>query len=90
MPNLPEWVLAPLLTHLPRLEAEETERLALAAMIPHMTPYDRQYTLGRLQRLSRFEPRAPAIEIIEHNPDKAREWFRQFAQLGVEVIHSPQ
>ncbi len=51
----------------------------MAAQVPHMDQEDRRQIVGRLARvmgLEDAEPEAP-MEVVEHNPEKAAEWFRE-------------
>ena len=58
------------------LQAERLEYMAIAAMLPYMKASDRRQFMGRLERMIRIAPVRSRIEIIEHDPVKAAEWFR--------------
>jgi hypothetical protein len=82
----PQWQLAILIRHLPALEAAETQRLILAATFAHLPKEERRRVSRRLEaQTSGLYPEPAPVEVIEHDPVKAAEWFRA---LGVEVIAS--
>jgi hypothetical protein len=72
------WIVDVLWTELPRIEANEMLRLVTAAQVPYMDQDDRRQLIRYLGRLAgREEPTPEPIEVIEHNPEKAAEWFRE-------------
>lgn len=74
--------------NMPRLEAEQTLRMMLAASAPHMKRYDRERVIRDLRRAAQIRPMKPAPpEIVEHDPAKAAEWFRANGVLVEGPIH---
>ena len=80
----PQWLLALLLDAIPRLQAEELETAILSSLAPHMRRSDRQRLLARLAEAAHPRPKPKPMQIIEHDPEKARAWFEA---RGIEVIH---
>ena len=68
---------------MPRLEAEALESQAVAAATPHLKARDRGRFFDRLADIIRPRPRRPAVQVKEHDPAKAAEYFRS---LGVDVV----
>lgn len=69
----------------PALEADELEKLALAASVPHLEKRARVRFFERMARLARPHPPAPAIKIIAHDPAQAAAYFRA---MGIDVVHN--
>lgn len=68
---------------MPALEAEELERQAVAATVPWLKPADRRRFFDRLAGVSRPRPARPPVQVLEHDPVKAAEYWRA---LGVDVV----
>jgi len=84
--TLPEWITDILLRQMTVLEAEDMEKAIMAASAPYMEEHDRRRLLRRLQSLSRPPAeRQPPVQVIEEDPDKAREWFER---IGARVERS--
>ena len=66
-----------LVEHLARFQAEEQQRAVTAALVPWMRPHSQRQFLRRLETLTRVPVVQTPMEVLEHNPDKAREWFEQ-------------
>lgn len=81
-------MVALLLEELPSIEALESQDRIVAALSPGMEDEAREDLLDRLSELidAMRETAKPETVVIEHNPDKAREWF---AERGVRVYSSP-
>lgn len=83
---LPIYQLRVLVDNQPGLEAEEQQSLILATSAPHMKPEARRRYSKMLDALAgrrrRRPPEAEAVDVIEHNPQAAAEWF---AAQGVRV-----
>lgn len=83
MLELPGWIVEELMIFLPVLQADELYNAALVAMLPHMKDGDRRRILNKLTRGRTAREERPQVEIIEDNPQKAREYF---AALGAKVM----
>jgi len=79
--TLPEWALTTLVEHLPRFQAEEQQRAVTAALVPWMRPHSQRQFLHRLEMLTRIPVVQTPMEVLEHNPEKAREWFEQMGVI---------
>ena len=84
MLTTPQWVLGLLLDEMPRLQAEELEQAIVAAIAPYMRRADRQRLLSRLSAITHPRPKPKPMQIIEHDPEKARAWFEN---MGAQVVH---
>jgi len=86
--KMPQRVLGWLIRQMGAIEAEQTLRMALAVQTPHMKRYERERLIRQLQRAmgaqKPVKPEPP--EIVEHDPEKAAEWFRAQGIL-VERVH---
>jgi hypothetical protein len=70
---------------MPGLQAEELEQAIVAAISPHMRRSDRQRLLARLDKVAHpSRPKPKPVEIVEHDPEKARAWFES---MGAQVVH---
>lgn len=81
---MPLWLLSILIEQMPTLQAEEMEAAMTAAMTPHLRPGDRSRLMRRLSAIARPKLEAKPIEVLEHDPEKARAWFEG---RGIEVVH---
>ena len=77
--TLPIYLLEILIQHLPALDAENLYNQIVSSSSPNMEPDDRQVLLDSLDEtmepLKPIQIAPPTMPIIEHNPDKAREYF---------------
>lgn len=71
------------MTFLPVIQADELYNGALVSMLPHMKEGDRRRILSKLTRGRAVKEERPQVEIVEENPQKAREWF---AAMGAKVM----
>ena len=80
----PIWYLRVLLDSIAVLEADELQTAISASSYPYLKDPARRKLQRRLRRLTK--PTRPArgqrFEVIEHNPEKAAEWF---AAMGFQV-----
>jgi hypothetical protein len=75
---MPAWIVGVLAGNMGRLQAEEMQTAAIVTMLPYMYDDDRRRVLRQIEiEATRGDPPTPreTIEVIEYNPDKAREWF---------------
>lgn len=83
---LPMWQLAMLQWHLPALAAQEQLERAEAAVLPHVKEgRDRARYMINLRRIATAAyppPERRRPEVVEQDPEKAREWF---ARRGIKV-----
>jgi hypothetical protein len=81
--SMPEWLFQPLEDHLWAVRAEEmSQALAVA-----LSPYSRDVlsaVQGEIERQHAAYLPEETIEIIEHDPAKAAEWFES---IGAQVVH---
>lgn len=85
--ELPTYLVGILLRQMPRLDREEAALakadLIEAASYPHMKESDQRRRWRALERSLRAgRPRHPPVEVVEHDPQKAAEWFRS---IGAKV-----
>jgi hypothetical protein len=79
--QLPTYLVDILLRQMPRLDNEEAALakvdLIEAASFPHMERSGQRRVLRAIDRSLRAgRPRRPPVEVVEHDPQKAAEWFR--------------
>ncbi len=86
IPNMPGWVLAPLIEHLPRLEARALHREIVANLAPYLRATDRRRLMRRLEYKAELRgtgaTREPMVP-VEHDPEKAKAWFEA---RGIKVV----
>lgn len=80
----PIWYLRVLLQAIDVLEAEEMQAAISASAYPYLKEPDRRRMQRRLRRLTKPSrpPHGQRFEVVEHNPQKAAEWF---AAMGMRV-----
>jgi len=78
----PIWYLRVLLQAMTVLEAEELQTAINASAYPYLKDGARKRLDRRLRRLTKPTRPARQVEFIEHNPQKAQEWF---TSLGFRV-----
>jgi hypothetical protein len=76
--TMPGWIVNVLAGNIARLQAEEIQVAAVVSMLPHISDNDRRRFLYQIEsEATRGNPmpQRETIQLIEQNPDKAREWF---------------
>jgi hypothetical protein len=77
--HIPLYLLEILIQHLPALDAEHLYNQIVSASSPNMEQDDRKELLESLEEtmepLRPVQVALPTVQIIEQNPDKAREYF---------------
>lgn len=68
---------------LPALEARESYFMSVAASIPHTKKEARASFLRRLVDMFEIDLPRKHPEVLEHDPEKAREWFES---IGARVV----
>lgn len=84
---MPLYQLRPLVENLPAIEAVEQQGRANAATVPYLEQDVRRQYMRALEQAARpLRPKEEPMrfEHIEHDPDKAAEWFEQ---MGFKVVH---
>jgi hypothetical protein len=79
--ELPTYLVDILLRQMPHLDREEAALakadLIEAASYPYMERAGQQRVMRALRRaLGADRPPRPSVEVVEHDPQKAAEWFR--------------
>jgi hypothetical protein len=81
--QLPRYLLRHLTLNLPALEAAEQHKSITAGLAPYIPDHARRNLLYALEKKSaRLQPVLPPVEVIEYNPQKAKEYFES---IGVKV-----
>jgi hypothetical protein len=83
--EIPKYLLRPLLEHLTALQAEEQQMQITASLTPHLRAEDRRSLMRALEKSAApLHPTPPreAVEFIEYNPQKAKDYFES---IGVKV-----
>lgn len=77
VPEIPTYLLRPLLLYLPALQAEEQHRAITAALTPYVDVHDRRDLINALERSTApLRPTPPQqVGFIEYNPEKAKAYF---------------
>jgi hypothetical protein len=88
VPEIPTYLLYPLLQNLTALQAEEQQVQITATLIPHTEASYRRSLMRALEKSAApLYPTPPreAVEFIEYNPEKASAYFQS---LGITVQNS--
>jgi hypothetical protein len=78
VPEIPTYLLYPLLQNLTALQAEEQQVQITATLTPHISAHDRRSLMRLLEKSAApLHPTPPreAVEFIEYNPEKAKAYF---------------
>ena len=82
--SLPEWLFDPLEEHIHTLRVEETQRAMAVMLAPHSKDMQRILRAEAEEVYSRLAGPAHEQGMVEHDPEKAAEWFES---IGGQVVH---
>jgi len=80
---MPEWLFSPLEEHLWAVRAEETSQMLTVALSPHSRDV-LSAVQSEIERAQAAYLPEETMEIIEHDPVRAAEYFES---IGAQVVH---